>query len=86
MITATSLAKTKKRTQPALSCDADETEVHGLQEAVVTENEDTQSNTANTQNASVKPLLTKHEKPKMPTFDGDVRKYFIFKADFQHAV
>ena len=28
----------------------------------------------------------KHEKPKMPMVYGDVRKYFIFKADFQYAV
>ena len=28
----------------------------------------------------------KHEKPKLPTFNDDVRKHFIFKADFQHAV
>ena len=33
-----------------------------------------------------KPLILKHEKPKLPHFHGDVRKYFIFKADFQHAV
>jgi len=26
-----------------------------------------------------KPLLMKHEKPKMPTFNGDVGKYFILK-------
>ena len=39
----------------------------------------------NTSNAN-KPLLMKHEKPKMPIFYGDVQKYFIFKADFQHAV
>ena len=32
-----------------------------------------------------RPLVTKHEKPKMPLFYGDVRKYSIFKADFQHA-
>ena len=66
--------------------DVDESEIHGLQEAVVTEHENAQSNRANTQNASVKPLLMKHEKPKMPTFHSDVRKYFIFKADFQHAI
>ena len=27
-----------------------------------------------------------HERPKLPNFYGDVRQYFIFKADFQHAV
>ena len=74
-----------KEKNAASVVDADETEVHRVQEAVVTENEDAQSNTA-IQNASVKPLLMKHEKPKMPAFHGDVRKYFIFKADFQNAV
>ena len=43
-----------------------------------------QSNAA--KHVPVKPLLMKHEKPKLPTFNGDVRKYFIFNADFQHAV
>lgn len=33
-----------------------------------------------------KPFYVKHEKPKLPTFYGDVRKYFIFKSDFQHSV
>ena len=33
-----------------------------------------------------KPHVLKHEKPKLPQFHGDVRKYFIFKADFQNAV
>jgi hypothetical protein len=33
-----------------------------------------------------KPHVLKHEKPKLPQFLGDVRKYFIFKADFQHAI
>ena len=36
-----------------------------------------------------KPILSvtlKHEKPKLPNFNGDVRKYFIFKDDFKHAV
>ena len=74
-----------KEKNAASVVDADETEVHRVQEEVVTENEDAQSNTA-IQNASVKPLLMKHEKPKIPTFHGDVQKYFIFKADFQHAV
>jgi hypothetical protein len=32
------------------------------------------------------PFALKHEKPKLPKFDGDVRQYFIFKSDFQHAV
>ncbi|CAB4027977.1 Hypothetical predicted protein [Paramuricea clavata] len=33
-----------------------------------------------------KSLYVKHEKPILPTFYGDVRKYFIFKSDFQHAI
>lgn len=36
--------------------------------------------------APVKPLFIRHEKPKLLTFYGDIRRYFIFKADFQHAV
>ena len=28
----------------------------------------------------------KMEKPKMPSFSGDVRKYAIFRSDFKHAV
>ena len=36
-----------------------------------------------------KPIVSvtlQHEKPKLPMFHGDVRKYFIFKDDFRHAV
>jgi hypothetical protein len=35
---------------------------------------------------SSKSRVLKHERPKPPQFLGDVRKYFIFKADFQHAI
>ena len=35
---------------------------------------------------SSKSFYVKHEKPKLPTFYGDVRKYFIFKSDFQRAI
>ena len=28
----------------------------------------------------------KMEKPKMPTFSGDVREYAIFRSDFKHAI
>ena len=35
---------------------------------------------------SAKPFSLKHEKPKLPKFDGDVRQYLIFKSDFQHAI
>ena len=30
---------------------------------------------------SPKPVVLKHERPKLPQFLGDVRKYFMFKAD-----
>jgi hypothetical protein len=33
-----------------------------------------------------KSFYVKHEKSKLPTFYRDVRKYFIFKSDFQHAI
>ena len=59
-------------------------EDHGSQDEVQETSEVDQSNAA--KHAPAKPLLMKHEKPKLPTFNGDVRKYFIFKADFQHAV
>ena len=59
-------------------------EDHGSQDEVQKTSEIDQSNAA--KHAPAKPLLMKHEKPKLPTFNGDVRKYFIFKADFQHAV
>ena len=36
--------------------------------------------------ASAKPFVLKHEKSKLPSFHGDVRKYFIFRDDFKHAV
>ena len=35
---------------------------------------------------SAQPFSLKHEKPKLPKFDGDIRQYFIFKSDFQHAI
>ena len=31
-------------------------------------------------------FYVKYEKPKLPVFYGDVRKYFIFKSAFQHAI
>lgn len=36
-----------------------------------------------------KPMISlslQHGKPKLPSFNGDIRKYFIFKDDFKHAV
>ena len=66
-----------------------ERETHESQEhevEAVNENEGEQSGAANQKSKSGTPLVMKHEKPKMPMFYGDVRKYFLFKADFQHAV
>lgn len=44
------------------------------------------SNPNNTPTKSATTCNFKIEKPKLPTFDGDVREYAIFKADFKHAV
>jgi hypothetical protein len=36
-----------------------------------------------------KPIVSvslRHEKPKLPMFNGDVRKFFIFRADFKYAI
>ena len=38
------------------------------------------------QNSGHTPCGFKMEKPKMPRFNGDVRDYAIFRADFKHAV
>lgn len=35
---------------------------------------------------STTPFVLKHEKPKLPTFNGDACQYFIFKSDFQHTI
>lgn len=40
----------------------------------------------NTPNKSATACNFKIEKPKLPTFNGDVREYAIFRADFKHAV
>ena len=57
-----------------------------VQNAVSEEHENEGNNSAKTAEASAKPVVLKHEKPKLPTFYGDVRKYFIFREDFKHAV
>ena len=44
------------------------------------------SNANRKENQPIVSVSLKHEKPKLPTFNGDVRKYFIFKDDFKHAV
>ena len=57
-----------------------------VQNAVSEEHENEGNKSAKTAEASAKPVVLKHEKPKLPTFYGDVRKYFIFREDFKHAV
>lgn len=59
-------------------------EAHSLADVDGHENEDNHS--AELAVASAKPFILKHEKPKLPSFHGDVRKYFIFRDDFKHAV
>ena len=78
-----------KEIKAASVVNVSEQEAHGSQEhevEVVNENQNEQSGAAKQNSKSGKPLVMKHEKPKMLMFSGDVRKYFIFKADFQHAV
>ena len=57
-----------------------------VQNAVSEEHENEGNKSAKMSEASAKPVVLKHEKPKLPTFYGDVRKYFIFREDFKHAV
>ena len=59
-------------------------EAHSLADVHSHENEDNHS--AELAVASAKPFVLKHEKPKLPSFHGDVRKYFIFRDGFEHAV
>ena len=78
-----------KEVNAASVVNVSDQETHGSQEhevEVVSENESGQSGATNQKSKSGTPLVMKHEKPKMPMFSGDVRKYFIFNADFQHAV
>ena len=80
-----------KEVNAASVVNVSEQETHGSQEHEVevvneNENENEQSGAAKQKSKPGTPLVMKHEKPKMPMFYGDVRKYFIFKADFQHAV
>ena len=78
-----------KEIKAASVVDVSEQETPGSQEhevEVVNENQNEQSGAVKQNSKSGTPLVMKHEKPKMPMFYGDVRKYFIFKADFQHAV
>ena len=57
-----------------------------VQNEVSGEHENEGDTSAKTAEASAKPVVLKHEKPKLPTFYGDVRIYFIFREDFKHAV
>ena len=78
-----------KQVNAASVVNVSEQETHGSQEhevEVLNENKSEQSGAANQKSKSGTPLVIKHEKPKMPMFYDDVRKYFIFRADFQHAV
>ena len=73
----------KQPESAAGAVDTNEQAIHGsleeLQVAVDTETKkNEQSNAVRPKNVPGKPFLMKHEKPKMPTFHGDVRKYFIF--------
>ena len=44
------------------------------------------SNAIDREKQPILSISLKHEKPKLPVFNGDVRKYFIFKDDFKHAI
>ncbi len=37
-------------------------------------------------NSQIQHATFKMEKPKLPRFSGDVREYFIFREDFEHAI
>ena len=69
---------------PQLQGEENEDEVNEVevQNAVSEEHENEGNKSAKTAEASAKPVVLKHEKPKLPTFYGDVRKYFIFREDF----
>ena len=66
--------------------DASEEENEEAQNLVSGEHGNEENTSAKSAEASAKPIVLKHEKPKLPTFYGDVRKYFIFREDFKHAV
>ena len=66
--------------------DEDEVNEAEVQNVVSGEHENEGNTSAKTAEASAKPIVLKHEKPKLPTFYGDVRKYFIFREDFKYAV
>ena len=49
-----------------------------------TSNEESKSTTERAQISTAR--MFKHQKPKLPTFSGDVRDCNIFKSDFKHAM
>ena len=66
--------------------DVSDEENEEAQNLVSGEHVNEENTSAKSAEASAKPIVLKHEKPKLPTFYGDVRKYFIFREDFKHAV
>ena len=75
---------------PQIQDEENEDEENGVevevQNVISGEHENEGNASAKTAEASAKPVVLKHDKPKLPTFYGDVRKYLIFREDFKHAV
>ena len=69
-----------------VSEEENEEENEGAQHLVGGKHVNEENTSTKSAEASAKPIVLKHEKPKLPTFYGDVRKYFIFREDFKHAV
>ena len=65
--------------------DVSEEENEEAQNLVSGEHGNEENTSAKSAEASAQPIVLKHEKPKLPTFYGDVRKYFIFREDFKVA-
>ena len=63
----------------------DEENEDEVQNVIIGEHENEGNTSAKTAEASAKPVVLKHEKPKLPTFYGDIQKYFIFKEDFKQS-
>ena len=75
---------TSKHEEHEVTVNDENNEAHILVDIDSHKNEDNHS--AELAVASAKPFVLKHEKPKLPSFHGDVRKYFIFRDDFKHAI
>ena len=73
-----------KHKEHEVTVNDENNEAHILVDIDSHENED--NHPAELAVASAKPFVLKHEKPKLPSFHGDVRKYFIFRDDFKHAI